>query len=353
MLFLNAQEKKEWQTLADEALARKSGPEQLTANIRSNFRPMFDYYLGSFLAAKGQTELGRQWLATGALAEEETLMSNSYLFSFLERQDGKMIMPAVVFADPKPYLHFISVPTIVDSRRNFLRQCSLSLPQFTRPVRIMDIGCGDGALTASFIETMRTAGKTGEISEIALVDRSRGMLDVAEATVGRVIDRSAIKVINSKIEDISGKIDRRYDIVVSAFAFHHMPLEQKRVHLKNLKRWMDHFIIFELDANNDLPEQYSPELSLSAYQLYGRLINMVFMHDAPLGLALSCVDAFLMTEAVSLHIQPRGVRNDYHMLKTQWHDLFEEVLAPDCSCLCDSACYADDYTGFFTMHYGR
>ena len=353
MFFLTAQEKKEWQALADEALAKKSGPEQLTANIRSNLMPMFDYYLGAFLAAKGQVELGRQWLAAGALTEEEKLMSNSYLSSFLERQHGKMIMPAVVFADPKPYIHFSGVPSIRDSRQNFLRHCSHSLPKFSGPVRIMDIGCGDGALIASFIKVMRAAGKVGDISEVALIDRSQGMLDVAETTVGRVIDRSAIRVINGKIEDLSGKIDRRYEIVVSSLAYHHMPLEPKRVHLKSLKRWMDNFIIFEIDANNDLPEQFSPELALSVYQSYGRLINLVFMHDAPVELALSCVDAFLMTEEVSFLIQPRGLRNDYHMLKTQWHDLFEEVLAPDFACLCDTACYADDYTGLFTMHYGR
>ena len=352
MLFLTAHEKKEWQALADEALAKKSGVE-LAANVRSNLAPMFSYYLGAFLAAKGQVGLGRQWLAAGALTEEEKLMSNSYLSSFLERQHGKMIMPAVVFADPKPYIHFSGVPTIRDSRQNFLRHCSHSLPKFTGPVRIMDIGCGDGALIASFIKTMRAAGKVGDITEVALIDRSQGMINVAETTVGRVIDRSAIKAVTGKIEDLADKIDRRYDIVVSSLAYHHMPLEQKRIHLKNLKRWMDHFIIFELDANNDLPEQFSPELSLSVYQMYGRLINMVFMHDAPVELALSCVDAFLMTEEVSFLIQPRGLRNDYHMLKTQWHDLFEDVLAPDFACLCDSACYADEYTGLFTMHYGH
>lgn len=240
-----------------------------------------------------------------------------------------------------------------NSRQNFLRHCSHSLPKFAEPVRIMDIGCGDGALTVAFINALRESGKIGDITEVALIDRSQGMLDVAESTVGRVIDRSAIKAVTGKIEDLSDKIDRRYDIVVSSLAFHHMPVEQKRVHLKNLKRWMDHFIIFEIDANNDLPEQFSPELSLSVYQSYGRLINLVFMHDAPVALALECVDAFLMTEEVSFLIQPRGVRNDYHMLKTQWHDLFKDTLAPGFNCLCDSACYADEYTGLFTMHYGH
>jgi len=353
MLFLTAREKNEWRTLADEALASKSGPERLMADIRPNLVPMFDYYLGAFLAAKGQVERGRQWLAAGALMEDEKLMSNSYLSSFLERQRGKMIMPAVVFADPKPYIHFSGVPAIQDARQKFLRHCSLSLPKFKGPVRLMDIGCGDGALTAAFIQAMRSAGKTGDIAEVALIDRSPAMLEVAKTVVGRVVKPEAINAAAGKIEDLSGKIDRHYDLVVSSLAFHHMPLEQKRVHLKNLKSRMDHFIIFELDANHDLPEQFSPELSLSAYQMYGRLINMVFMHDAPLELALLSVDAFLMTEEISMLVQPRGIRNDYHMLKTQWHDLFKETLAPDFSCLCDSACYADEYTELFTLHYGH
>jgi SAM-dependent methyltransferase len=353
MLLLTNQEKKEWRALAEDALAGKSGPEKIPANIRPNLMPMFAYYLGTFLAAKGEVELGRRWLTAGALAEEEKLMSNSYLSSFLERQRGKLVMPAVVFADPKPYVHFTGVPIMRDARQNFLRHCAHSLPKFTKPVRIMDIGCGDGALTAAFIKTMRESGKIGDISELTLIDRSPGMIELAQTTVGRVINRSVIRALTGRIEDLAAGIDRHYEIIVSSLAFHHMPLEKKLIHLKTLKRWMDHFIIFEIDANNDLPEQFSPELALSVYQSYGRLINLVFIHDAPVELALSCVDAFLMTEEVSFLIQPRGERNDYHMLKTQWHDLFEKVLAPDLACLCDSPCYADEYTGIFTMHYGR
>ena len=49
----------------------------------------------------------------------------------------------------------------------------------------------------------------------------------------------------------------------------------------------------------------------------------------------------------------RGDRNDYHMLRTQWHGLFEQTLAPEFPCLCDSPCYADEYLSLFTIHYGR
>lgn len=353
MIFLSPREKEQWRMMAEEIMANKPAPGCLPAAIRSNFLPMFDYFMGALLAAKGQTALGNEWLKVGALAEEESLMSNSYLSSFIERQHGKMIMPAVVFADPKPFIHFAGVPVIRDSRRNFLKNCSDSLPQFTKPVRVMDLGCGDGALTVAFIKTLRESGKAGDLAEITLVDRSQGMIDTAKATVGGAIRDCPVKTILGKIEDVTAGLDQHYDIILSSLAFHHMPLEQKRVHLDNLKGKMDHFIIFEVDANNDLPEQFSPELAVSVYQSYGRLNNLVFMHDAPVDLALSCVDAFLMTEEVSFLIQPRGLRNDYHMLKNQWHDLFRETLAPDFTCICDSTCYADEYTGLFTMHYGH
>ena len=47
---------------------------------------------------------------------------------------------------------------------------------------------------------------------------------------------------------------------MSSLAYHHMPLEDKRVHLARLKPWIDHFLLFEMDANNDTPDLYSPEL---------------------------------------------------------------------------------------------
>ena len=108
-----------------------------------------------------------------------------------------------------------------------------------------------------------------------------------------------------------------------------------------------------MDANNDTPECSSPELSLSVYQSYGRIMDFVYAHDAPVGVVTDCIDAFLMTEVISILTEPRGIRTDYHMLRTQWHDLFSAVLCPEFSLRSDSACYADEYMTLFTMHYGR
>ena len=80
---------------------------------------------------------------------------------------------------------------------------------------------------------------------------------------------------------------------------------------------------------------------------------MVFAHDAPVAVVLACVDRFLMTEAISLLTQQRGIRSDYHMLPSQWTELLQSTLSPDFCCLSDGNCYADEYLSIFMLHYGR
>ena len=111
---------------------------------------------------------------------------------------------------------------------------------------------------------------------------------------------------------------------MSSLAYHHMPMEDKRVHLARLKPWIDHFLLFEMDANNDTPDLLSPELALSVYQSYGRIMDFVYAHDAPVDVVTDCIDSFLMTEVVSILTQRRGARSDYHMLRGQWHESLQD-----------------------------
>jgi hypothetical protein len=179
------------------------------------------------------------------------------------------------------------------------------------------------------------------------------MAGLARETVGTAFPDARIEVANCRVQDYSCRIDQPFDIAMSSLAYHHMPLEDKRTHLSRLKPWIDHLLLFELDANNDTPDLYSPDLALSVYQSYGRIIDFVFAHDAPVDVVIDCVDSFLMTELVSILSQPRGVRTDYHMLRNQWNALFSEVLGPEFSLRCDSSSYADEYMTLFTLHYGR
>jgi SAM-dependent methyltransferase len=353
MYYLSDAEKQHWVDLACAVEAGTLTPDDCEGEVRSHLLSAFQFYAGTMLAAKGRREQGLLWLRAGALSEGEGLFSSAFLMGFLERHHGDLCMPTVCFADPRPYLHFTGVPTMRGARERFIRQCARTLPAFDRPLRFVDIGCGDGSLTAALLSHLVETGTAEEIGEVLLIDSSPAMLDLAKRTVTAALPEVTVTTSNHRIQEVSDRLDRRYDVAVSSLAYHHMPVEAKRVHLSRLQPFIDHFILFELDANNDTPEVFSPDLALSAYQSYGRIIDFVFGHDAPLDVATQCVDNFLMTELVSILTRPRGERTEYHMLRTQWNDLFRESLGPDFSLLLDAGCYEDDYIALFTMHYGR
>ncbi|MDD1729522.1 MAG: class I SAM-dependent methyltransferase [Methanospirillum sp.] len=353
MLFLSDREKSVWTDYAKEILQNEAIPEEYTDKIRSNLQSAFYYYIGTMLASEGQQERGEAWLHAGTLCEEEGLFSSTFLMGFLQRHHGKMNPPTVAFEDPRPYIHFSQVPFMVQARKQVIQQFIHSLPVFTHPIRFMDIGCGDGGLTISLLSSLSESGKIPGFSEILLIDSSPAMIALAKEQVGTAFPGVRITTENARIQDCSSSIAHQYDIAMSSLAYHHMPVEDKRVHLTRLKPWIDHFLLFEMDANHDTPELYSPELALSVYQSYGKFIDMIFAYDAPVDLVIDCVDSFIMIELLSILTKPRGVRTDYHMLRSEWNDLFKNTLGPEFTLRSDSTCYGDEYLALFSMHYGR
>jgi hypothetical protein len=353
MLFLSEVEKKQWAEFASRILEENIPPGSFNGTIRENLGSAFYFYTGALLAARGKNHEAVEWLRAGALNEEDGLFSSTFLLGFLERHKGQLIMPVRVFEDPRPFIHFAGVPAMMKARINFIHQAGHTLPRFESPVSFMDIGCGDGALTVRFLTHLLEIGKIDKIKEVLLIDSSEAMITLAKKTVAEAFPGVLINTENCRIQDFSARIGHRYDIALSSLAYHHMPAEDKMTSVSRLKPWINHFLLFELDANNDMPELFSPELALSVYQSYGRIIDFVYAHDAPVDVVTDCVDSLLMTELVSLMTEQRGVRNDYHMLRTQWNDLFKSQLGPEFTIRCDSTCYADEYIALFTMHYGK
>jgi SAM-dependent methyltransferase len=353
MLFLSVQEKREWAAHAECILSMNSAPGSYDAGIRQNLVPAFHFYIGALLAAKGQCQLGRDWLEAGTVLEEEGLSCCAYLLGFLKRHKDRMERPGMIFRDPRPFIQFSEVPVMKSARAQFIRHSGHSLPAFDRPVRFMDLGCGDGALTRDLLLHLFTTGKVRGIRELLLVDPSPAMAELAGKTLGSAFPEVQIRVENCRIQDYSAKIDRAFDIAVSSFAYHHLPAEEKQTDLSRLKPWIDHFLLFEIDANNDTPDLFSPDLALSVYLSYGRIIDYALAFDAPPDVIENSIDSFLMTEVISYLTEPRGIRSDYHMLRRQWNDLFAEVLGPEFSLRCDATCYGEEYMTMFTLHYGR
>jgi ubiquinone/menaquinone biosynthesis C-methylase UbiE len=353
MLFLSPPEIRRWQDAGERILKDQLKPGAYGVDGRSALKPIFYFYAGSLLASQGHVAEGLQWFTEGALIEGQGLMSNAYLAAFIERQKGRFTMPVVIFADPRPYLHFTTTPSVQNSRENFFGHCSHSLPVFHHAFRLMDLGCGDGGMVVKFLQKLKQAGNIDEIGEVLLVDSSPAMLELARQTVSTSFPGVRIKTVRGRIQDSPGKFEGHFDVALSSLAFHHFPRDLKAATLQRLAPSFDHFVLFEISANHDYPELHSPELACSAYQIYGRVIDFVFSHDAPMEVAQACVDCFLLTELVSLMTQPRGIRNDYHMLRSQWRQLFDEVLGQEFACLTDSTCFSDEHLELITLHYGR
>ena len=353
MLFLSDKEKMQWKHLADELIATEAHPGRKHVSVRSNLQSVFHAYTGALLTTSGLQDLGREWFRHGAQLERDGFFFNTFLTSFLERQNKRLIMPAVAFEDPRPYVHFTKVPEIQAARRNFIQYSANSLPAFNRPVRVIDLGCGNGALVAELLAHWHKQGKIPAVEEIVLLDPSTGMLELAERTVKQAFPAVPLTPIHARIESWAPGIDSHYDIALSSLAFHHMPLDKKKTSLEKIAPWIDHFLLFEVDANNDTPELNSPDLMLSVYQSYARMIDFVFAHDAPIDVVYACVDCFLMTEVVSFLTQPRGQRTDYHMLRTQWHNLFQQVMGREFTWASNTSCYDDEYFSMYMLHMAR
>jgi len=353
MVFLGTEESKSWRNLA--ARVEKSSGDLMSADgmVRPGLIPAFHYYTGTLLLSKGFSGPGRRWITAGLSGEQGGLFSNAFLSSYLARNNGQLVIPEVIFSDPAPYVHFAGTPMLLDSRIKFRDHCVHSLPQYTRPIKIMDIGCGHGMVLVDLLKELLASGIIPAVEEILLIDPSENMLKLAKENTSNAFPGARILVSQARIENLSNKIESHYDIALSSLAYHHMPFETKLYHLKKLKDQIACFILFELEANNDSPEMHSPELAISVYQSYGALMDLVFAHDAPVELAISSIDKFLMSEAIYFFTEPRGKRTDYHMLRSQWQQVFQEGLGNEFSCLCDSTCYGDENFALFTMIYGK
>ena len=183
MLFLSESEKTQWADYARDIVKHQIPFAEFNGVTRSNLQSAFCFYIGTLLAAQGKKELAFGWLKAGTMNEEDGLFSSTFLLGFLERHNGNLVMPALAFKDPRPFIHFAHVPTLETARSNFIRQAGHTLPGFPGPVSFMDIGCGDGALTVRLLSHLQEIGKIEKIKEVLLIDPSEAMINLAKKTV--------------------------------------------------------------------------------------------------------------------------------------------------------------------------
>lgn len=351
MLFISAEEITLWSALARQAVAGALTPTQPPAAIRPSLRPPFCFYIGSLVATRNRLTEARDWLIAGA--SNEPVAMNRYLLDYIDRHGGLHACPEPVFADPRPYVHFTTIPQLREARERFIAHAAASLPRFDRPLRMIDMGCGDGGLTRALLEALRDHGNAGGVAEIILADPSENMLQTAHEGLARAFPEARITAFNGRAEAMAAHFPGGLDIALSALAWHHMPYGTKRQLARQLALRADHVLLFEIEGNHDTPELNSPELAVSAYQLYGAAVNMVMNHEAPREVIDACLDQFLMGELLSLLTEARGQRSEYHMPRRQWHALLSEGLGPEFECRADFTCWFNDLTELFMLHYGK
>lgn len=350
MYNLAADEQALWKDLARQAGEGKLTPRSPLDAIRAALRAHFHFYMGGLLAGAEKHEAAGEWFREGAL--EEDGIFNAIMANYLARHDGRFYMPEKIFADPGHYEHFTTVPMVVAMREKFLRFAPSSLPVIDHALTILDVGCGDGSLLALLLKQLLASGRVKKIRRAVLVDSSAGMLDVARGKLQKAFPDLEVDCRHGRIQECAAALPPDIDVALLSLAYHHMPVSDKAIHLRQMAGRVGHVLLMEMDGDNDTPEMGSPELAVSVYQSYGPLIDAIFAHDAPIAVSQGCVDNFVMAEVISLLTQPRGNRNDYHMRRGQWERVFSENLVGH-RFRGETTVLASDGCEFFACHWSK
>jgi SAM-dependent methyltransferase len=341
-----------WNQLLPEVLSgrvRPAGPGErlLPAEQVGAFR----FFAGAALASRSAPE-AEEWLDAGAAADGAELRANDYLAGLIHRY-GHLEAPESAFSDPRAYVHFASLPAMRACRAEFVSFAVDSLPQESGALRVLDVGCGDGALLAELLPALLEGGRWDEISGITLLDPSPDMISVAKARLASAWPDARVDSQVARLEHVASALQGRYDLVVGSLSLHHMPIELKRRALSSIAPSIDHLLLLELDADHDSPEVGSPRLAASVHQTYGWMLAQILGADGSDEVARESADQFVAPELVSLLTQPRGMRSEYHMRRERWLELLSVAMGPDIRPLGTRTALATPHADLFAMHVGR
>ncbi len=259
----------------------------------------------------------------------------SIMYEYL-KDVGSFITVGEVFKSVAPYdiyvqtsLYNSHMSGTVEGIFNFAKQNPPQ--QDDEVITILDIGPGNGILTAQFVNKIVKYFNLKKI-RLIFIDPFEDMLKTASENCKNSIDAECETIgICCKIQEITkDQIDLIQQttpiwFINAALSVHHMPKEEKIPMLKQLKEFSPNFILSEVNWNHDLPEKDSPEL------IYSVANNYAFFSRDILNLPLSlekkklCLYHFPIAEAINIIKQDRANRIDYHTPIEQWKKIGSEA----------------------------
>jgi SAM-dependent methyltransferase len=128
------------------------------------------------------------------------------------------------------------------------------------PARVLDLGCGDGRLSALVLETRPS------VTSIVAVDLSPPMLASARE---RFAGDPRVKIDTFDLNDPLGELGEpgRYDVIVSGFAIHHVEHQRKQALFREVAEQLAPDGLF---ANLEIVQSATPELHAEFLTAIGR-----------------------------------------------------------------------------------
>jgi len=288
----------------------------------------FPFAYAGCLLANHQREVE----AMQMLALDHDNVFSKILLGYLE-ETGALIMASKVFEDAKPYHIYTQTPLYKSHEKALVTNIARFAGENPHPPgklpTILDIGPGDGELTARYVDAIVREYELEKI-RLIFIDPFHEQLEMASANCHDKTEAACeIITICNKVQDLTpaqvGGLMKYKPVwfVAAALSVHHMPEEQKIPMLRTMKSLSDRFILAEVNWNHDLPEKDSPELIYSVVKNYGFFCQGIL--DLPVSEAERklCLYHFPLDEAINIIKSERNNRIDYHTPINNWKRIAE------------------------------
>lgn len=211
------------------------------------------------------------------------------------------------------------------------RMASLIKKSGKQRVVIVDLGCGDGGSLAKLVRQIRERSSSVRF-ELVLIEREVSLLDAAVKRLATILrEGESVDGVCCDFAQVGGWIERlprdpdTLVFAIAAFSLHHLNREGKRRILISLRKATNMIFLCELQADHEFPSLGSKRLIASVRRLYGYLLRDIEASQLSIWERALCRSEFILKEAISILSNEYDQRGDYHMLLSQWEDLFRDT----------------------------